>query len=181
VQLNLYPSIHFLYPLTPIQGHRVGWSLSQLSLGERQGIPWTGRQSITGPHRDKRDKQQSTLTPLESPINLRCMFLDGGRLLEYPERTRAYTGRTCKLHTERPRPTLSIWLWFMTYHFSKWPVLRVVRVRIQTNSQPAKPQKLEIFVALVYQTTKASPLDKCSLGDYLTSKQQHIRHRHYHS
>ena len=25
-----------------------GWSLSQLSLGERQGTPWTGRQSSTG-------------------------------------------------------------------------------------------------------------------------------------
>jgi len=47
-----------------------------------------------------------TLTPkdnLESPINLTCMFLDGGRKLEYPERTHAYTGRTCKLHTERPQ------------------------------------------------------------------------------
>jgi len=29
------------------------------------------------------------------------MFLDGGRKPEYPERTHAYTGRTCKLHTER--------------------------------------------------------------------------------
>jgi len=27
--------------------------------------------------------------------------MDGGR--KYPERTHAYTGRTCKLHTERPR------------------------------------------------------------------------------
>ena len=32
------------------------------------------------------------------------MFLDGGRKPEYPERTHAYTGRTCKLHTERPQP-----------------------------------------------------------------------------
>jgi len=29
------------------------------------------------------------------------LFLDGGRKPEYPERTHAYTGRTCKLHTER--------------------------------------------------------------------------------
>ena len=28
------------------------------------------------------------------------MFLDGGRKPEYPQRTHAYTGRTCKLHTE---------------------------------------------------------------------------------
>jgi len=44
-----------------------------------------------------------TLTPkdnLESPINLTCMFLDGGRKPEYSER---YTGRTCKIHTERPQ------------------------------------------------------------------------------
>ena len=85
-----HPSIHFLYPLNPLVGSLGGWSLSQLSSGERRGIPWTGRQSITGPHRDKRDKQPHTLlrTILESSINLTCMFLDGGRKPEYPERTR---------------------------------------------------------------------------------------------
>jgi len=62
--------------------------------------------TIAGPHKDKRDKQPCTLplTPrdnLESPINLTCMFLDGGRKLEYPERIYAYTMRTCKLHKER--------------------------------------------------------------------------------
>jgi len=40
-------------------------------------------------------------TILETPINLTYMFLDSGRKPEYPERTHAYTGRTCKLHTER--------------------------------------------------------------------------------
>jgi len=29
------------------------------------------------------------------------MFLGGGRKPENPERTHAYTGRTCRLHTER--------------------------------------------------------------------------------
>jgi len=29
------------------------------------------------------------------------MFLDGGRKPENPERTHAYMGRTCRLHTER--------------------------------------------------------------------------------
>ena len=94
-----HPSIHFL-PLNLSVGSRGGWSLSQQSSGDRRGTPWTGRQSITGPHRDKRDKQQCmhTFTPkdnLESSINFTCMFLDGGRKLEYPERTHAYTGRTC--------------------------------------------------------------------------------------
>uniref|UniRef100_A0A669EXY2 Reverse transcriptase domain-containing protein n=1 Tax=Oreochromis niloticus TaxID=8128 RepID=A0A669EXY2_ORENI len=36
------------------------------------------------------------------------MSLDGGRKPEYPERTHANTGRTCKLHTERPRPDVGI-------------------------------------------------------------------------
>ena len=108
--------IHLLYLLNPTQGCWGGWSLSQLSLGERQGTPWTGRQSITGPHRDE---QSSTLTLsprvyLESPINLSCMFWGVGRETEYSERTHAYTGRTCKLHTERPQPgfepgTLLLW------------------------------------------------------------------------
>ena len=53
-------------------------------------------------------------TILDSPINLTCMFLDGGSKPEYPERTHAYTGRICKLHTERPQlgiesETLSLW------------------------------------------------------------------------
>ena len=99
-----YPSIFYtrLIQLSV----RGGWSLSQQSSGERWGTPWTGRQSITGPHRDKRDKQlhrrsHSLLrTILETPINLTCMVLDSGRKPEYPERTHAYTGRTCKLHTE---------------------------------------------------------------------------------
>jgi len=57
---NFHPSIHFLYPLNPLVRSRGGGSLSQQSSGERRGTPWTGRQSITGPHRDKRDKQPHT-------------------------------------------------------------------------------------------------------------------------
>jgi len=95
---SVHPSIHFLYLLNQLVGSRGG--LSQQSLGERQGTPWTDRQSITGPHRDERDKQPHTCsysllgTILETPINLTCMFLDGGRKPEYPEITHAYTGRT---------------------------------------------------------------------------------------
>ena len=76
--------------------------------GDRRGTPWTVRQSIAGPHTD-RDKQPFTLTltpmvNLECPIYLspHCMFLDCGRKPENPERTHAHTGRTCKLHAERP-------------------------------------------------------------------------------
>ena len=71
-----------------------------------------GRRSITGPHRDKRHKQPHTRsllrTILETPINLTCMFLDGGRKPEYPERTHAYTGRTCRLHTEPSRCKVTV-------------------------------------------------------------------------
>ena len=86
--LFIHPSIHFLYPLNPSVGSQGGWSLSQRSSSERRGKPWTGRQSITGPHRDKRDKQPCTpsLTPkdnFKTPINLTCIFLDGGRKPEY--------------------------------------------------------------------------------------------------
>ncbi|MEQ2190327.1 hypothetical protein GOODEAATRI_034622 [Goodea atripinnis] len=65
-------------------------------MGRRWGSPWTGRQSIPGQH---------TNTPkgnLERPINLTGMSLDCGRKPEYPERTHARTGRTRKLHAERP-------------------------------------------------------------------------------
>jgi len=40
---------------------------------------------------------------LETSINITCMFLDGGRKPEYPERAQAHMGRTCKLHAERPQ------------------------------------------------------------------------------
>ena len=88
----------FLYPLNLSVGLRGG-----RSSGERWGTPWTGRQSITGPHRDEQPCTLALRTILESPINLTCMFLDGGRKTEYPERTHAYTGRTCRLPTERPQ------------------------------------------------------------------------------
>ncbi|MEQ2286901.1 hypothetical protein AMECASPLE_007128 [Ameca splendens] len=40
---------------------------------------------------------------LELPINLTGMSLDCGRKPEYPVRTHTCTGRTCKLHAERPQ------------------------------------------------------------------------------
>ena len=56
----IHPSIH-PFSIPAKSNCRVaggGWSLSQPSLGERQGTPWTGCQSITGPHRDKWPRTQ---------------------------------------------------------------------------------------------------------------------------
>ncbi|MEQ2255335.1 hypothetical protein ILYODFUR_012876, partial [Ilyodon furcidens] len=57
------------------------WVTGELvqSTGERQGAPWTGRQSITGQHRDTQDKQPCThsFTPkgnLKRPVYLTVMF-----------------------------------------------------------------------------------------------------------
>ena len=112
-----FPSIYFPYPLNPTYG------LSQLSLGKTRGTPWTGRQSISGPHRHKRQHCQLKLTPrdnLESPINLTCMFLGGGRKPEYLERIHAYMGRTCTLLTEELLGFVVLWslvLFFISCYF----------------------------------------------------------------
>jgi len=98
---KIHPSIHFLYSLNPTVGSWGGWGLCQWALGE--STPWTGRQSITGPHRNK---QPHTLTPrdnLETPINITCMLLDSGRKPEYPGRTHAYGGRRYMHYAERLR------------------------------------------------------------------------------
>jgi len=42
---------------------RGGWSLSQRSSGERQGTPWTGRQSITETNETNSHTRSHTLTP----------------------------------------------------------------------------------------------------------------------
>ncbi|KAF3705698.1 hypothetical protein EXN66_Car021389 [Channa argus] len=52
-----------------------------------------------------RQKCTLTFTPmgnLESPIKLACMFLDCG-WKPRAEENQSSTGRTCKLHTERPQ------------------------------------------------------------------------------
>ncbi|MEQ2290756.1 hypothetical protein AMECASPLE_006320 [Ameca splendens] len=70
----------------------------------RWGTPWTGRQSIACQHTNNHAHTHS-VTPkgnLERPINLTGMSLDCGKKPYYPERTHACTGRTCKLHAERP-------------------------------------------------------------------------------
>ncbi|MEQ2315619.1 hypothetical protein AMECASPLE_024316 [Ameca splendens] len=75
----------------------------QQSMGERRGHPG----QVTSPSQGNMLTTMHTLihTPkgnLELPINLTGMSLDCGRKPEYPVRTHACTGRTCKLHAERP-------------------------------------------------------------------------------
>jgi len=90
------PSIHRL-PLYPFKGR--GGSLEPIPAD----IGWEAGYTL-----DRTPAYHSaTFTPtvnLESPMNLTpfCMSLDCGRKPENPERTHAYTGRTCKLHTDRP-------------------------------------------------------------------------------
>ncbi|MEQ2249796.1 hypothetical protein ILYODFUR_033090 [Ilyodon furcidens] len=72
-------------------------------MGERQGTPG----QVTSPSQGNTQTTTHTLihTPkgnLELPINLTGMSLDCGRKPEYPVRTHACMGRTCKLHAERP-------------------------------------------------------------------------------
>jgi len=68
-----------------------GWSLSQLILVERRGIPWTGRQFITGPQRDKQAGK------LESPnMHVIGLWEEAGVPGENPY----MHGEKCKLYTE---------------------------------------------------------------------------------
>jgi len=43
-----------------------------------------------------------------APINLKLMFLDRGRKPEYPQRTHACTGRTCKLAAKHEKAKQSL-------------------------------------------------------------------------
>ncbi|MEQ2174950.1 hypothetical protein GOODEAATRI_013060 [Goodea atripinnis] len=87
--------------ITPQQNHRLISSMQSVShflyrfihsgsrgqsMGGRRRIPWTGRQSIAGPHTNN---HEHTLvhTPkgnLERPVNLTGMSLDCGKKPEYP-------------------------------------------------------------------------------------------------
>ncbi|MEQ2293607.1 hypothetical protein AMECASPLE_035314 [Ameca splendens] len=109
---SVYIHSFIFYTVYSIVGHGGAGAYFWQSTGERRGTPSTGRQSIAGQLRDIKDKQQSThpFTPkgnLERPVNLTVMFLDCGRKPEYPVRTHACTGRTFKLHAERPQDFLA--------------------------------------------------------------------------
>lgn len=67
ISLFIHPSI--THHRLATAGSRGGWSLSQLSLGEKLETPWTGRSFITG--LTHRDQQRHTVAPrsdLESLI-----------------------------------------------------------------------------------------------------------------
>ena len=178
----LLPSIHFVYLLNLSRG---GWSLFLRS----SGTPWTGRQAITGPHSDKRDKHTLTLTPkdkiVETPINL--TFLDGGRKSEDPERTHTYTWRTCKLHTERPQPgvepgTLLLWGNGANHHTTvQWCLLQMIKcderrlwIRGVGTSYPQLPiSNLILELALNYmprQTVSRHGAANDSMGSQMGKK-----------
>ncbi|MEQ2196844.1 hypothetical protein XENOCAPTIV_015328 [Xenoophorus captivus] len=85
---TVHPSMRYLYApfLAGLWG--AGACLLQ-SMCERQGTPWTGRQSITGHHTDTQDKQScmQTIIPkgnLNYLFNIMVMLLDHGGKLENP-------------------------------------------------------------------------------------------------
>jgi len=110
ISISIHPSI-FYTPLIRWSVHRGAGayrSSHRVRGGEHPG-------QIASPSQRQRTTHTHSLlrTILETPINLTCMFLDSGREPEYPERTNTYTGRTCKLHTERPQPGVepgTLWL-----------------------------------------------------------------------
>ena len=86
-----YPSIHFLYPLNPSVGSR-GAGAYPSGHRARGGVQPGQVASPSQGHKETNNHTHSLLrTILESPINPTCVFLDGGRKPEYPERTHAYT------------------------------------------------------------------------------------------
>jgi len=151
-KVYLFPSIHFLYPFNPSVGSRGGWSLSQRSLGERQGTPWTGRQSITGPHRTKRDKQPLTRshsllrTISETPINLTCMFLDGERKPEYPERSVFIYFCNYLVKTSFIAKPNSFWNW------TNWIDIRSHWIELQPNELDLSHLRKSVAILFICQT-----------------------------
>ncbi|MEQ2288728.1 hypothetical protein AMECASPLE_025788 [Ameca splendens] len=65
-------------------------------MGERRGTPWTGRQSITGQHRDTENKQPFThpFIPVGSLAETGCFWTDEGRWSTRREPTHAQEEHT---------------------------------------------------------------------------------------
>ena len=91
------PSIHFLFPLNPIQS--CGCSLSLCCYWARDGVR-VHPERVVSPSQGHR---KGLRVNLESPINLTHLFLDGGRKPEYLEGTHACTSRYMQpLHRKAP-------------------------------------------------------------------------------
>ena len=97
--VNLLLLLWLFHPLSiPMHSYGLSWGSAGADPSslwpKRRGKPWTGRQSITGPHVDK---QPCTLTliPMSNPE----LSLDCGRKLEDPEKIPKSPGKTYKLHT----------------------------------------------------------------------------------
>jgi len=100
--VQCHPSIHLLYPLNTSVGSRGAGAYPsghRAKGGVHPGQVASPSQGHTETNKTHNHTRSHSLlrTILETPINLTCMFLDSGRKPENPERTHAYTGRTCKL------------------------------------------------------------------------------------
>ena len=100
---SIHPSIFYTiyYIYTILYGwSRGSWNKSQLTLGKRQGTPWTSCQSNTGLTYNIETDNHSHLQAIERPINRTCMLLVCRKKSEYLERTHAE--RTWWVQTQKP-------------------------------------------------------------------------------
>ncbi|MED6249490.1 hypothetical protein ATANTOWER_015052, partial [Ataeniobius toweri] len=95
VKTNVQINVRKQHGISPpiFIGREAGYTLARLPVRKKQ--------------KDIQDKQPCMHTlilfdNLERPVNLAVRFLDYGRKSEFLERTPACTGRTWKLHAERP-------------------------------------------------------------------------------
>ncbi|MEQ2281065.1 hypothetical protein AMECASPLE_026577 [Ameca splendens] len=82
-------------------GSRGSWCLSPAVYGREAG--YTLDRSPVNTQTTMHTLIHTPKGNLQLPINLTGMSLDCGRKPEYLVRTHACTGRTCKLHAERPQ------------------------------------------------------------------------------
>ena len=98
LQFKLFSSIHpFSIPASSVARVVGGLEPIPAVIGREAGYTLD-----RSPVHHRATRQTTTHTPrtiLETLISLTCMFLDGGRKPEYPERN--LRRRTCKLHTRK--------------------------------------------------------------------------------
>jgi len=96
--MSIHPSIHPSIFYTCLIQFRVAGGAGAYPSGHwvRGGVHPGLVASPSQGHTETNETHNNARSLLESPMNLTCMFLDGGKKQEYPERTHTYTGRTCK-------------------------------------------------------------------------------------